>query len=80
MSALAHTEEECRKIDLLDPRDRLEEEDNMLILWDEIERLRRGWRSDQEVLRGALQLLKEAGLSPGSAELIAAAERFNHEQ
>jgi hypothetical protein len=39
----------------------------------------RKWRSDQAIFRGALQLLKEAGLAPGSAELIAAADRFDAE-
>jgi len=37
----------------------------------------RKWDSDRRIFCGALQLLKEAGLSPGSAELIAAADRFD---
>ena len=39
------------------------------------ETLRR-WDSDRAVFCGALQLLKEAGPSPGSTELIEAAGRF----
>ncbi len=39
--------------------------------------LERRWASDQAIFRGALQLLKEAGLAPGSTELIAAAARFD---
>jgi hypothetical protein len=35
----------------------------------------RKWDSDRYIFAGALQLLKEAGLAPGSEELIAAAKR-----
>ena len=35
----------------------------------------RKWQSDSYIFAGALQLLKEAGLAPGSEELIAAAKR-----
>lgn len=40
----------------------------------------RKWNSDRDIFCGALQLLKEAGIAPGSAELIAAADRFKAEQ
>jgi hypothetical protein len=44
---------------------------------DEISRLTFAWESDKRIFRGAWQLIKEAGLSPGSQELIAAASRFD---
>ena len=44
---------------------------------DEIARLTFAWESDKRIFRGAWQLLKEAGLAPGSEELIAAADRFD---
>ena len=39
--------------------------------------LERKWDSDRRIFCGALQLLKEAGLAPGSPELIEAAGRFD---
>lgn len=46
-------------------------------LREERDDIMRRWDSDKRIFCGALQLLKEAGLSPGSEELIAAAERFD---
>ena len=39
----------------------------------------RRWDTDRRIFCGALQLLKEAGLSPGSTELLSAADRFDSE-
>jgi hypothetical protein len=47
-----------------------------LVASDTAETMRK-WDSDRRIFCGALQLLKEAGLAPGSTELIAAAERFD---
>lgn len=51
--------------------------DEVRRLSEEITDITRLWHSDQAVFCGALQILKEAGKEPGSAELIAAAERFD---
>lgn len=48
-----------------------------VVLAREVRRLDRTWQSDSAIFRGALQLLNEAGLAPGSAELIAACARFD---
>lgn len=47
------------------------------ILCDEVARMERGWRSDQRLMRGALQLISEANVMPDSTALIAAADRFD---
>jgi hypothetical protein len=41
----------------------------------DVESIQRKWDSDKWLFAGTLQLLKEAGMAPGSAELIAAAKR-----
>ena len=46
-------------------------------LREELRRVTQCWESDKAIFRGALQLLKEAGLTPSSTELIAAAKRFD---
>jgi len=45
----------------------------------EIDRLKRNIKSDGDIFCGALQLLKEAGMAPGSTELIASANRFREQ-
>lgn len=64
----------------IEPRRVISENDGDVagrILVEELRRVGKCWRPDQAIFRGALQLLKEAGLAPGSTELIAAAERFD---
>lgn len=43
----------------------------------ELEDVNRKWQADHAIFRGALQLLKEANISPDSTQLIAACERFD---
>lgn len=49
------------------------------VLKAEVKRLSRGWRSDQRLFLGALQLLKEAGCPPDSQDLIDAADRSDEQ-
>ena len=76
-AALCEAEAWAHDVDLVEVQDRMHEEHMALALWDELRTIRRKWHSDQVILRGALQLLKEAGIAAGSSELIAAAERFD---
>lgn len=51
--------------------------DELMRLRSENAEIMRKWDSDRRIFCGALQLLKEAGRSPGSTELIAASDRFD---
>jgi hypothetical protein len=42
---------------------------------EQLARVKKTWDADSRIFAGALQLLKEAGLTPNSTALIAAAER-----
>jgi hypothetical protein len=42
----------------------------------EVDEVRRKWESDQRIMRGMAQLLKERGISAGASDIIEAARRF----
>lgn len=51
--------------------------DELIRLRSENADIMRRWDSDRRIFCGALHLLKEAGLAPGSVDLVAAAARFD---